>query len=309
MNYNFIFLFYILFKLKSVLSIDNVFNFTLSKVQELNNGNFLVFTEKGIYAFNSDFNQIINELKFPETIKINDFFPSLISKYPYEDTVIIEYNNIYNNIFIIYENERFSDLSNIDNEQIKNYFILIPFKKENDKYFLLGYIQQSSFYLDCYNIKYEDSLKLNYKNSFDTHIVIYGQDKISCNIFNSINDNNNLICAHQKECGTINISLFSLDNNLNITFNKTKKYEYFPSLNYINLFLSNDNMNALICYQNIEEPGMNCFYYNKNTEQISLKKKYSNECNSYNFNYLKFFHSQKTKEYYLYALIIMRHIL
>ena len=88
------------------------------------------------------------------------FFPSLISKYPYEDTVIIEYNNIYNNIFIIYENERFSDLSNIDNEQIKNYFILIPFKKENDKYFLLGYIQQSSFYLDCYNIKYEDSLKL-----------------------------------------------------------------------------------------------------------------------------------------------------
>ena len=56
-------------------------------------------------------------------------------------------------------------------------------------------------------------------------------------------------------------------------------------------------MNALICYQNIEEPGMNCFYYNKNTEQISLKKKYSNECKSYNFNYLKFFHSQKTKEY------------
>ena len=293
MNCYFIFLFYILFRLKSALSIDNIFNFTLSKVQELNNGNFIVLTEKGIYVFNSEFNQKINELPFPEAIEEKYFFSSFISKYPYEDTIIM----IYNNTLVIYENENFSYPTNLSNEQTKNCSNLIPFKIENEKYFLLGYIKNSFFHFVCYNIIYDDSLSLNYKNTFDTHININKQNKISCNIFNSINDNNNLICTHQKDYGIINISLFYLDNNLNITFNKTKKYEDFPPLENINLYLSNNNINALVCYKNMNTQGINCFYYNKITEQISEKKNYTKECKSHNINFLKLFHSQKTKEY------------
>ena len=260
-NFNFIFLFYLLLKLKSILSFDYDFNFTYSKVQELNNGNFIVLTEKGIYVFNSELNQIINEFIFEELKDELFMFTSLISIYPYEDTVFFFF--IDENKFIIYENETFSNLYDINHEYYKLYIILIPFKKENDKHFLLGYINYNSnytFFFDYFIFKNET---LELKKTFNTQKVILHNNNIACDIFHTLYNNDNIICTNFEKNGNLSISIFNLENfsnNLTFTYfiNNYSQFDIF----YLIIEISKDNSKALICYYNRIDQCINCLIFN-----------------------------------------------
>ena len=247
MNIIIFIIFFLLLKLKLVLSNNYVFDFKDSKIIELNNGNYLVFTENSIYAFDSDFNKIL----LNESSIINDFsfsnyrFPSLISKYPDEDTIIM----ISSYKLAILENNAFSHKTLNEHE----FFILIPFEKENENFFILGYIQSSIFYIDYYKIDKEDLSLILKSNLHIFNNQISSKYYISCNIFNSINNITNLICSY-LENKIIYIYLLQLGDEININSNETYLFNIDNDndifLGRINIEILKDSITALIYFFN-----------------------------------------------------------
>ena len=195
---------------------------------------------------------------------------------------------IYNDKFIINENQQiYYDYINI--VQTKEFFLLIPFKKK-ENYFLIGYIQYQILIFEFYKIQRESNLSLTMIKNYTTYIKIFSKSHISCN---SLNNFNNIICSY-FENDRISISLFDIDNDLNI--NSTKIYNYYTSLAIININLavSKDNKKVLVSYYN---QSLYFFVYDI-SQNISSPIIHTNECFFYNhYNFLKIFHFQNTKEY------------
>ena len=195
---------------------------------------------------------------------------------------------IYNDKFIINENQQiYYDYINM--VQTKEFFLLIPFKKK-ENYFLIGYIQYQILIFEFYKIQRESNLSLTMIKNYTTYIKIFSKSHISCN---SLNNFNNIICSY-FENDRISISLFDIDNYLNI--NSTKIYNYYTSLAIININLavSKDNKKVLVSYYN---QSLYFFVYDI-SQNISSPIIHTNECFFYNhYNFLKIFHFQNTKEY------------
>ena len=256
------------------------------KIFELQNGNFLVCTEKGIY-FNQKATQDFKNITVIENANFTDFKFIAAAQFKEEaQYVVILYKNM---IYIFSKEGAYITKKEINLSTSGEYYSLILYKIEknnniNNYLFFIGYLEYnggSNFKIAEYyfsttqiNLVAMNNLKIsNYSHYLTTH------KGFSCEIMNLNNNENVLTCFFAVDDKLV-ISSFDLNNFTSID---NKFYESPEDLQpiYIHSGISEDKSCAIICY--LKEWKYNtCDKYKINDN--SLKKIIENniECNSFN---------------------------
>ena len=223
------------------------------KIIELQNGNFLLCTENGIYLNRrtSDDYPIQISIENPNT---NDFSFVTAAQFEEGDQYVVI---LYKNMIYIFSKEG----KHITNEEINlsaagEYYSLILYKIEenndtNNYYFFICYIVSngdSRFKIAEY---YFNSTKVNlstikYLKPLNYSQYLYTEKGFSCEIMNLNNNENVLTCFFFVDHKLV-ISSFDL-NNFEAIYNKL--YETLENIEpiYIHSGISKDKSYAIICY-------------------------------------------------------------
>ena len=167
----------------------------------LYNGNNLLCCSKGIYTYNSNFEEVKFFYKFENVTKTTkDANFVTISQYPNNDyAILITTNKFY---FISSEGRViFSKDLVLDNKG--TYYTLVPYKYNNNYYFVVGFINISGLlnliYYEVDNLNQEIKLIINSIPNVKTMIGSIGDNFINgftCEIMNSYIYNDVLNCFY-----------------------------------------------------------------------------------------------------------------
>ena len=156
---------------KIICSNDLLAQVKYIKTFELENGNILFCTEKGIWLSDENLNQILitNETEFENDVSNTDFDFVTISQFEEgEKYIIVAYKNI---IFIFTSEREYLTKGNIDFVPDGKYYTLVPYKifrnnSMNEYNFIIGYLGkwgESTFFLSDFSFN-ESSNSLHLKH-------------------------------------------------------------------------------------------------------------------------------------------------
>ena len=279
-----------------------LFEFKFSEFLELNDENYLLCSEKGIYIYDPELKNQISQYNFTEEITEREKFKFVtMSQYSNEDG---------GEIIVLYENKFYLFSSSGDNiidsdinipEQKEKYYTLVPYKNNSEYNFIISYLDKNQkFNIIIYNInKSEKSInpKINVNISLPIQSGLSSDittNWLSCHFMNSDKYGKVLTCFYMINNGfslcSFNIDELSIIDGLSKIFND----EIWPS--FIQSDVSEDKTKALICFLDETNNNGYCINYNINKHEISNLVKYANSCYKDLFG-LKVYYSKKNKEF------------
>ena len=307
-------IFYILFVLLlQIISANDVYtSFNYLKTFELQNGNILFCTEKGILLkekITGELNQI-DQAILESVITKEDFDFVTISQFEEGEKFIIILYKV--NIFIFTHEGEYYTKGNVTIIPDGKYFTLIPYKittsnSMNEYHFFIGFLDDdgdSKFLISHYS--FDNNLK-NIINNENEYLFFPGIDNrytytihgFSCEIMKSNEYNEVLTC------------FFSIANKLSISSYNLNNYSYIEELiiikedaNPINIHskISNDKTKSLVCYLKNWNTG-ECDIYdinNNNLTSITENRGLELACN-YNYPSMTIMYNSLNKNDYFFG--------
>ena len=286
---------------KPVFSSELLFEFKFSKFLELNDDNYFICTEKGIYIYDSELKYQISQYNFTEEITEKDEFELVtMSQYSNEDGG--EIIAVYKNRFFLFSSSGVNLIDcNITIEQSGDFYALVPYKKNSEYNIIICYIGKNYlFMIDVYEINISEK-SINLKKSVNPSLpvqseYISAQFSIgpSCHIMNSDKYGKVLTCFYMISnafslCSFDIEELSVIDDLSRLFINEINPY-------YIKSDVSKDKTKALICFLGASDNNGHCINYNINKHEISKVEKYIDSCTRLPSG-LKVYYSKKTKEF------------
>ena len=313
----------LLFQNISSSSVLNNFNYL--KTFELENGNILMCSEKGVFIKEKSSGQLIpvDDTLFASDISKEDFSFLTIAQFEQgEKYIIIAYKEI---IYIFTSEGYYYTKGNTNLNPQGNYYTLVPYNYitnggSSEYYFLIGYIGddgQSKFLISNYQFN-EDKIIVPF---FNTHFVFDDVNNpyvttfagFSCQIMKSQVYNEVLTCfLHINNiltAGSFNLDDFSLIPNSNTTS------QACANPIFINSAISEDKTKALVCYlYNWQKCQCENYDINSNTFSLNSRNEELNNliCRNEHSSSTILYYSEKTNEYFFgcygydYSLLLVK---
>ena len=159
---------------------------------KMNNGNYLILNQNGLYITDSTFSSIINAHNFECTIKTSDLYTTEISQFSKEDGENILVFVQYYLYLLSKEGKYINDFNLASKINITNHYILLTNKKfSNYLHYAIFYIYSDKITINNFYIKPDGSENLliitqSYKPTFDSFDNLsLRRDALSCNHMNS----------------------------------------------------------------------------------------------------------------------------
>ena len=268
----------------------------------LYNGDNLLFCSKGIYTYNSNFEEEKLFYKFEnETKNIKDANFVTISQYPNNDYVILITKDKF--YFISSEGRvLFSKDLIIDNKGA--YYTLVPYKYNNNYYFVVGFINSSSLlnliYYKVDTLNQEIELIVNsipnvktMKGGIGTNFI----NGFNCQIMNSYIYNDILTCFFEDYYpGEIGAFSYYINTTIEIIDDSFSHIEMSEGKNVIKSVVSPDKSKALICFSCDNSNGYYLKYDINLLQFYSEPVLYTNKCGDF-ANNLQVYYFSRTQEY------------
>ena len=287
---------------KSTFSGELLFEFIFSKFLELNDDDYLICSEKGIYIYDSELKNQKSYYNFTEEITDREKFKFVtMSQYSNEDG---------GEIIVLYENKFYLFNSSGDNiidsdinipQQKEKYYTLIPYKNNLEYNFIISFLDQNQkLNISIYNINFSEksiNLKVNANISLPIQSELTSEvftNWLSCHIMSSDIYEKVLTCFYMINNG-FSLCSFNIDK-LSIIYNLSRLFNDEIRPNYIQSDISEDKTKALICFLDETNNDGYCINYNINKHEISNLVKYANSCYKDLFG-LKVYYSKKAKEF------------
>ena len=270
----FYFLLLIIFeKAKSLIEFKS-FNFKYSKWIILDNYNYLVCTEKGIYTYDYTMEEQIYNITFEEEIKTDTEFSFItISKISNEEeNYIIILCKKFFYFLKSYGELIFSSCIDIFSSNLE-YYSLIPYIKNNKYYFIVPSVSNDLkfyFYLFEINISSKNLIESIYENNPLGNIGIKNikfSRGLDCVIMIYNSDKEVLTCFHNFY--NLGVTSFDIENNFTIISELNNLF--FESINprTIKVEINSGKNEALICFNNDLIDLGNCLIYYINYHNFS----------------------------------------
>ena len=300
-----IYLFYhtLLILFKPILLDEILFEFKFSNFLELNNQNYFICTEKGIYMYDSELkNQLLQYNFTTEITEKDDFKFVTMSQYSDEEggAIIALYKNKF--YFFSSSGDNIIDCDINIEQQKEKYYTLVPYVNNTEHIFINCYLDQNDkLNIYIYNINSTQKsiyLKMNASLSLPEppgkSKNVLTTNWLSCNIMESNKYGKVLTCFYMIK-NVFSLCSFNIDE-LSIIADLSELFNEEVSPNFIKSEISEDKTNALICYLDQAENNGYCINYNINEHKISKEVKYINSCLRDYFS-SKIFYSKKTKQF------------
>ena len=303
-KFNFFIVFYLL--IKAIISEGvqgTLFTFKFAKVQELNNGGYILCSESKIFIYDSQFSQKSEFDVSPEITTRADFEFVTIAQYPNEDggQIAVLYKN---KIFLLSQSDSSILVqSDINIETSSSYYTLIPYKHVDDYNFIIGYITlQFKFTLQYFNFDITNNstdsiitVNPNLPNFQGGDIQETCYNGFSCHIMISNDYGKVLTCFYERldifNVCSFNIGTFTVIDGLSSIFETS----FQPVIVRSDIY--EDQTKALICYLKNDGSSGHCLYYDINENTISSLTKYSDNCSRYPSS-INVYYSKITKEFF-----------
>ena len=302
----FFILFIIIKQIKSFQDITD-FDFIFPVAFTLINDNIIVFSTKGFFTFDSNFEYLSN-YTFP-TEKVFDnfnnknYYPSF-SQFSEEDNGYV-FCLFLNYVYIFNYNGQFLNFTDANDISILNSdknFVLNTYKRENDEYYYSIISYDTKLILFYYKINLLTFHKeLIYNNTLEyNNEVIHSLSTICCQKMITNDNNNYLTCFYQikKDLYYIKIAEISFEPDNNFSYIEPRKYLDFNSdINFYYAFSVNneDNSKTYVCYTQTSSIG-SCFYFDINNREFSNIHSFGYQCRQDLF-YINLNYFRKTKEF------------
>ena len=270
----FFFLLIILFEYIQNLNELKSFSFQFTKWITLDNNNYLVCTEKGIYTYDFTFEEPIYNITFEKEIESDyDFSFTTISKISNkEDNFIIILYRYY--FYFLYSYGKLIFSSSVDiSSNIIEYYSLIPYIK-NDKYYFIVPSIASQFNLAFYFFEINISSKSIVKTIYEKETIEYNGKKVTsflgglnCKImiYNSVKEV--LTCFHSFF--NLGVSTFDIENNFSSISELNNLFHSEESPYIIKVETNTEKNEALICINYVSNKIGKCLIYYINSHNFS----------------------------------------
>ena len=254
-----------LLTIKYIKSSEDIINFDLTFPVAfiLLNDNIIVFSTKGFFTFNPNFENLYN-YTFPSEIVFDNFnnkqyYPSF-SQFPEEDNgyVLLNYTDA-NDIPILDSNKNFV-LNAYKRENYEYYYSIISFESENNGRLILFYYKIN---ISNYN------KELIYYNTLEYHNeIINGLCTICCQKMITKDNDNYLTSFYQikKDLYYIKIAEISFEPDKNFTYIESRTYldlNSDPNFYFAISVNNEDNSKTYVCYSQ-DSSIASCFYFDIN---------------------------------------------
>ena len=249
------------------------------KTFELENGNILICSEKGIFLSEPGLENIISAYPFEQEITKTDLNFLTIAQYSENDHyIVIAYKT---KIYIFNSEGNYVAQTSIDFSPGGTYYTLALYKLDsniNEYDFIIGYINGNNILISSYIFdKNSSQIKVNVQKSLEPNERITSNDYgYSCQIMQNNNNNNNekvLTCFYKNSddilISSYNLQNFSIINELSYKIIDAKA-------RFILSVISNDKSKALVCYLKDYEH-IKCDKYDINDNNINTVYPTNNE--------------------------------
>ena len=305
--YNLIVLIFFSF-IKYIKCQKSIFNLTCKYPHyfQLNNGYNLLCCSKGIYTYDFSFNQMLFNHTFDTEINSETEAQYIVIEQFSEDeggnVIVLDQNNFYylnNEGKFIFD----SNISLIHNNNNFFHYTLVPYKYNNDYYFIVGMFNSSS-QVFLYNYKINSFDKVITKieeikpyikppNAWSGPSLTYG---IECKKMKSNKYENILVCFFVEVTkGKIMVYSFDINNNLGI-IDELSERENFYKPKYFEVAVSQNKSLALMCYRAMNNQKGNCTSFDTNSGNFSEPEQYIINCGDKSYN-TKITYVKTTQEY------------
>ncbi len=270
----FYFLLLIIFeKTKSLIEIKS-FNFKYSKWIILDNNNYLVCTEKGIYTYDYTFEDLIYNITFEDEITTDTEFSFIsISKIlNEEENYIIILCRKFFYFLKSYGELIFSSSIDIYSSNLE-YYSLIPYINNNKYYFIVPSVTNDlkfRFYLFEINIFSKSLIESIYENDPLENIDIKNSSfsrGLDCVIMIYNSDKGVLTCFHNFY--NLGVTSFDIENNFTIISELNNLFFESITPRTIKVEINSGKNEALICFNNDLVDLGNCLIYYINYHNFS----------------------------------------
>ena len=279
----YIFEFFII--INQIKSSEDIINFDLSfpVAFTLFNDNIIVFSTKGFFTFNPNFENLYN-YTFPSEIVFDNFnnkqyYPSF-SQFPEEDNGYV-LCLFLNNVYIFNSNGEFLNFTDANDTSIlesdKN-FVLNAYKRNNYEYYysIISFESENNgrLILFYYKINITNYNKeLIYYNTLEYHNeIINGLCTICCQKMITKDNDNYLTCFYQikKDLYYIKIAKISFEPDKNFTYIESRTYldlNSEPNFYFAISVNNEDNSKTYVCYSQ-DSSNASCFYFDIKIENF-----------------------------------------
>ena len=263
----------------------NTMEFKYLNCIELNNGKVLIFFENGIYIYNSELSQEINNFGYQTGLTFSDDNDlNLINLSKFDDGIVVSIIKTYLYIFssageCLYNTDLKEDLEGA------SYYSLVPHKIDgNNYYYAIAYISSSSklkIYYYSFNIDNKTNTQIDYLeySHSDSNYEIYDNNNgLTCELMSPLNSEKILTCFYAiANPYALAATSFYLNNSISQCYSMPIIYLSNIQPGYFKSDVNNDKTKALICYS-ASGTGGRCTFYNINNNTFSEDKKYFNSC-------------------------------
>ena len=267
------------------------------------NQNILIYSNQGIYTFNSNLSSMIYSYNFTSEITLNqnyDYSYPSFSQYSLKENgnVLV---HIMGGIYLFDKNGKFlwnTNISSNDDIIINKditYRIINYNYTNKENYYVLAYTYDSTIYILFYKInedtgKNEKILNTSYKN--ESRLIL--KKCITCQRMKN-NNNYYIVCffSYQKNADQmIAVEIFDPNKNFSFSYQNEKEIDSMPS--QYESIVNDDESKVYICYSPLNN--VYCIYYDINLNEFSKKIKTANYCRG-NMYSIRFYYFKPTKEY------------
>ena len=261
----------------------------------------------GIYIYNSELSQEINNFGFQTSFTFSDDDLNLFNLSKFDDGVVVAIIKTY--LYII--SSTGECLFNTDLKQDlegASYYSLVLHKIDgNNYYYVITYISSSSklkIYYYCFNIDNKTNTQINYLeySHSDSNYEIYDNNKgLTCELMSPLNSEKVLTCFYAIAYpNALAATSFYLNNSISQCYSMTIVYLSSIQPGYFKSDINNDKTKTLICFS-ASGTGGRCTFYNIINNTFSDDKKYFNSCqNQPRGIHVDYF--EKTKEFIFHVL-------
>ena len=294
----YILFFLTIFKIENIKSDEDLYKFDFSYFTHftLLNSNFIIFSNKGFFTFNSNFKLLYNytfSTALTLDIETKKNYPSFTQFSEEEGGLVLCY--ILKNVYIFNDNGEFVYLTDANEASlanlIQNNYIINAYKRENSEYYyLVIYIDNSLFYgiihifyykINIVNFK-KDLVNYNTHSNENENIGYYYS--ICCEKMIANNNNNYIACFYQySKYNSLVIGEITFEPDNNFTYIEPRKY--FNLTDSINVFeypssiTNDDKTKVYICFS-ASSTNASCFYYDINKKEFSKIHYFGYKCKS-----------------------------
>ena len=291
----------------------SIFNLTCKYPHyfQLNNGYNLLCCSKGIYTYNFAFDELLFNHTFDIEINSEDEAQYIVIDQFSEDeggnVIVLSQNKFY----YLNNEGKFNfdaNISLIHNNNNFFYYSLVPYKINNDYYFIVGMFNSSSqVFLYNYKINSIDKVitkieeitpDIKYSDSSGSPSLFYG---IECKKMKSNKYENILVCF-LVDVSKEKIMVYSFDiNNKFEIISELSKREHFYKPKYFKVAVSQNKSLALMCYRAMNDQKGNCTTFDTNSGSFSESEQYMAGCGDKPYNTIITY--VKTTQEYIFSCI------